>query len=89
MAAVRIDDRFGHRVRGIAFGCGGDVQQRVLGHMLGVDGVDRKYALGQRAGLVKDDGVHAGERLQIVGALNQNALARSAADPAEKGQRTA
>ena len=48
--------------------------------------VTLKHALGQGAGLVKDHELRVGQRLQIVAALDQNALAGGAADAAEEAQ---
>ena len=77
----------GDRVRRMALDVGGQVQQLRLVQLLGVHGGDREDAFGQRARLVEDDGLHAGEGVHIGGALDQDAFARSAADAAEEGER--
>ena len=46
----------------------------------------REFALGQRAGLVKDYDARLGQRLQIIAALDQDTLLGRAADAAEKAQ---
>ena len=50
---------------------------------------DLKHALGQGAGLVKDDGSGLRQRLQVIGALDQNACLAGAADAGEEAQRNA
>ena len=54
-----------------------------------VDGLDGEVALGHRARLVEGDGAHAAERLKIVRALYQYALAARPAEPGEKAERDA
>lgn len=63
------DGVIGERLRK---GC--DLEQRLLGiARLGVHRHDRKRAVGERAGLVEDDGVHVGERFEVVRTLDENA----------------
>lgn len=50
---------------------------------------DRERAVGERAGLVEDDGVHVGERLEVVRTLDENAQLGGAADAAKEAQRHA
>ena len=82
--------RLRYGVIGKRLGKGRDFEQRLLGiACLGVYRHDRKRAVGERAGLVKDDGVHIGERLEVVGALDENAQLGCAADAAKEAQRHA
>ena len=46
-----------------------------------------EISLRQRAGFVKDHRLHVGDRLQIIGALDQNPHAGGGADPAEETER--
>ena len=79
------DGVIGERLRK---GC--DLEQRLLGiARLGVHRHDRKRAVGERAGLVEDDGVHVGERFEVVGALDENAQLGCAADAAKEAERHA
>jgi len=67
-----------------------DLKQRLLGiACLGVYRHDRERAVGERAGFVEDDGVHVGERLEVVGAFDENAQLGRAADAAKEAQRHA
>ena len=50
---------------------------------------DRERAVGEGARLVKDDGVHIGERLEVVGTLDENAQLGRAADAAKETERHA
>ena len=75
---------------GERLGKGGDLEQRLLGIAgFGVYRHDRKRAVGERAGLVKDDGVHIGERLEVVGALDEDAQLGCAANAAKEAERDA
>ena len=69
-----------------AFGQRGQLQQLPLVNFLGVHCGHGEGALGQGAGLVKDHNARLGQRLQIVAALDQNAVLGGAADAAEEGQ---
>ena len=71
----------------VALRRGSDVQQLLRRDLLRVDRVHREAALGQRAGLVKHDRVHTVEHFEVVGALDEHAVARGPADPAEEAQR--
>ena len=69
-------------------GC--DLEQRLLGiASLGVHRDHRERAVGEGARLVKDDGVHVGERLEVVRTLDENAQLGGAADAAKEAQRHA
>ena len=69
-------------------GC--DFEQRLLGIAgLGVCRDHRERAVGEGARLVKDDGVHVGERLEVVRTLDENAQLGRAADAAKEAQRHA
>ena len=52
-----------------------------------VDGADLKDALGQGAGLIKDDGPDLRECLQVIRALDENAFLARPADAREEAQR--
>ena len=52
-----------------------------------MDGHHVEGAARERAGLVEDDGVHVGEKLEVVGPLDEDAEARGAADAAEEAER--
>ena len=49
----------------------------------------RERAVGERAGLVKDDGVHIGERLEVVRTLDEDAQLGCAANAAKEAERDA
>ena len=79
------DGVIGERLRK---GC--DLEQRLLGvASLGVHRDHRERAVGEGAGLVKDDGVHIGERLEIVRTLDEDAQLGCAADAAKEAERHA
>ena len=79
------DGVIGERLRK---GC--DFEQRLLGIAgLGVHRDHRERAVGEGARLVKDDGVHVGERFEVVGAFDENAQLGRAADAAKEAQRHA
>ena len=79
--------------QGCADGVGGEVlhmgrqmQQLVLVAGIGMDGCHGKLSVGQRARLVEDHCVQPRQRVHVVGALDEDALARGAADAAEEGE---
>ena len=83
-----------HRLRdgmvGERLGEGCDFKQRLLGiAALGVHRDDRERAVGERAGFVENDGIHIGERLEVVGAFDENSQLGRAADAAKEAQRHA
>ena len=79
------DGVIGERLRK---GC--DLEQRLLGiASLGVHRDHRERAVGERAGLVKDDGVHIGERLEVVRTLDEDAQLGCAANAAKEAERDA
>ena len=78
------------RVIGERLRKGCDLKQRLLGiASLGVRRDNRERAVGERAGFVEDDGVHVGERLEVVGAFDENAQLGGAADAAKETERHA
>ena len=87
---VRLLHRQRDGVVRVRLGVRGDGQQAVgVDARLRVDGHHVERAVGERAGLVEHDGLGAGQRLQVVAALHENAQARGAADAAEERQRHA
>ena len=50
---------------------------------------DREGAVGERAGFVEHDGVNVGKRLEVVGALDENAQLGRTANAAKEAQRHA
>ena len=76
----------GNGVGGELLGLGGQFQQLLLTHPHRGDFGDSKTALGQGARLIKDHRVRLGQRLQIVAALDQDALAGGSADTAEEAE---
>ena len=75
-------------VVGERLGKGRDLEERLLGIAgLGVHRDDREGAVGERAGLVEDDGVNVGKRLEVVGALDEHAQLGRAADAAKEAER--
>ena len=85
-SAIRLLQALADGVGGGALGQGGVFQQLVLVHLVVVDGGDLEHALGQGAGLVKDHTFGVGQLLQIVGALDEDALAAGAADAGEEAE---
>ena len=63
------------------------LEKLFLLHRAMVDGADLKHALGQRAGLIEDDGLDPRECLQIIRALDENAFLARPADAREEAQR--
>ena len=87
-----VGDTYGLRdeVIGERLSKGCDFEQRLLGIAgLGVYRDHRERAVGEGARLVKDDGVHVGERLEVVRTLDENAQLGRAADAAKEAQRHA
>ena len=77
-------------VVGERLGKGCNLEQRLLGvACLGVYRDNRERAVGERAGLVEDDGVNIGERLEVVGAFDEDAQLGRTADAAKEAQRHA
>ena len=75
---------------GERLGKGRDFEQRLLGiACLGVHRDDRECAVREGAGFVEDDGVHIGERLEVVRTLDKDAQLGCAADAAKEAQRHA
>ena len=88
VAGVSGLDGHGDGVVGIGLGVGGHAEQQVGVHVgLGVHGHDVEGAVGESAGLVKDDGVDFGEGLKVVGTFHEHADARGAADAAKETER--
>ena len=101
VAAALLDVRHTAAVDGLAVGFlqaladgmgGGALRQRrvfqqlLLVHVAVVYRRHLEHALGQRAGLVEHHRLYLGQRLQIVGALDQDALMAGAADTGEEAQ---
>ena len=87
-----VGDTYGLRdgVIGERLSKGCDFEQRLLGIAgLGVYRDHRERAVGEGARLVKDDGVHVGERLEVVRTLDENAQLGCAADAAKETKRHA
>ena len=87
MLSVGFPDADGNGMGGEALHVG-----RILQELCFVDGIlvhrrDGKIALGDRTGLVEGNDLDLRERLQIVRALDQNALVAGAAQAGEEAQR--
>ncbi len=65
-------------------GC--QVQQVALVATFRMYGRYGKLAVGQRAGLVEDDGVDFRQQVDVVGTLDEDALARGSAYGAKEGE---
>ena len=76
-------------VRGRAFGQRRIFEQLCFVHRAVMNGRDLKHAARQRTGLVENNDICFGQGLQIVGALDQNALFAGPADTGEETQRNA
>ena len=87
--SISLLQAFADGVRGGAFGQRRVFQQLRLVHRVVVDGRDLKHALRQRAGLVEHDDLRLGQGLEIIRALDKNALPARAADTGEEAQRNA
>ena len=80
-AAGGVDDGHSERVLGRAFDAGGEAEELALVEPGGGDDLrDRRLALGERAGLVDDQGVDLLHHLERLGVLDQDAEAGAAAD---------
>ena len=66
---------------------GGEMEQLVGIHPVGVNGINGKDTLGQRAGLVKNHCGAARKDVHVVAALDEDAAPRRAADAAKECQR--
>ena len=62
------------------------LQQLGLVHLVVVDGGDLEHAPGQGAGLIEHHALYLRQRLQIVGALDKDALLAGTADTGEEAQ---
>ena len=83
---IGVPERAGDGVVGVRLRQGGQLQKPGLRALVGVDGSHVEHALGQGAGLIKNDYLRVGEDLQVVAALDQDALLGSPADAAEEGE---
>ena len=86
LLSISLLQRLTDGMRRSAFG-----QRRIFDKLMLVDdavmdGIDREYAFGQRACLIKDDGLGLRQRFQIVGALDQDPRIARAADTGEEAQ---
>ena len=77
------------RVRGRALGERRVFKQLVVLHRAVVHARDLEHALRERAGLVEDDDLGLGQGLEIVRALDEDALVSCAAETREEAQRDA
>ena len=80
---------FADGVAGSALRQSGVLHQLLVLHLMMVDAVDLKHALGQGAGLVKDHRFGLGQSLQIVRALYQYAGVAGPADAGKEAERDA
>ena len=79
-------EAFADGVGGGALRQGGVLQQLLPAHLVVVDAVDLEHAPGEGARLVKDHIAGLGQRLQIVGALDEHALPAGPAQTGKKAQ---
>ena len=89
LLAVGLLEALADGMRGGALRQRGVFQKLLLVERAVVNGGDLKDALRQRTGLVENDDPRLGQRFEIVGAFDQNALLAGAADPGEEAQRDA
>ena len=78
-----------NRMRGKTLDMRGHVQQLVRRDGLGMDVRDLERALRQRARLVKDNGIDARKRFEIIRALDKHTRTARAADAGEERERDA
>ena len=84
-----IDHGTRHRMREMLLQAGGKAQDLVLAPAIGGEHASQaRLRLGQRAGLVKDNGVGLGKRLKVLGALDHDAHLGSIAHGSHDGDRT-
>ena len=76
-------------VGGVMFHMSGEVQQLLLVIMVGVHSLDLKLSVGQRARLVKHHRAYVGQRVNVVAALHQDAVARGSSNAAKERERHA
>ena len=87
--ACRIDHGACHRMREMLLQASGKAQNLVL-----APAIDREHAgktrlrLGERAGLIKHNGVGLGKRLKVLGALDHNAHLSGVAHGSHNGDGT-
>ena len=69
-----VDDGTRHRMRKMLLQAGGKAQDLVLAPAVGRQHASQtRLGLGERAGLIKDNGVGLGKRLKVLGALDHDA----------------
>ena len=73
-------------MRGKDLGMGGQFEQFFVVYAAVVNTVYLKHTLGHGSGFVKGNGFRFGQRLEIVGALYQHALAAGAADAGKEAE---
>ena len=77
----------GDGVCGESLHMGGEMEQFVGIHLIGVHGIHGKDTFGQCARFVKDHRRAACQHIHVVAALDEDAFARSPADTAKERQR--
>ena len=84
-----VDDGARHRMRKMLLQAGGKAQNLVLAPAVGREHAGQaRLGLGERAGLVKDDGVSLGKRLKVLSALDHDAHLGGVAHGGHDGDRT-
>ena len=76
----------GHRMRRVMLDMRSHVQQMVLVAGLGMDGFDEELSMSQGTSLVEHHRRGLGKGVHVIGSLDEDAFARSAAYASEEGQ---
>ena len=63
---------------------GSEVEQLVLVAEIGVNGLDGKLSVGERARLVEDHRLHLSQDIHVVGTLDEDTTTRGASDTSEE-----
>ncbi len=79
---------FGQRMFGVTLGGGGQGKQLPVGQAVERNDIGQlRFAQGQRAGLVEQEGVGLGQRFQILTPLDHQASLSAGADRGQHGNR--
>ena len=85
----RIDHGARHRMRKMLLQASGKAQDLVLAPAIGGEYAGKtRLRLGERAGLIKDNGIGLGKRLKVLGALDHHAHLGGIAHGGHDGDRT-
>ena len=87
LVGIGLAQRRGDGVGGETLYVGGEMEQFIGIHPVGMHGINGEDTFGQRAGLVKNHCGAACEHVHVVAALDENAATRRTADAAKECQR--